>query len=151
MSSKKRFEVEEAGIKVSSKSEVIVAQKLYYNGYRFSYDKKYPYKDLDQQFRYDFMILNASDADEEHINTVHHLFIEVKDDDKEYLQALQEKRNMVNDHDDVLLVVTDKEMGLFLERLKEATELLSLKADYKRLKYENSRLKELLKKNGIKY
>ena len=58
---------------------------------------------------------------------------------------------MVNDHDDVLLVVTDKEMGLFLERLKEATELLSLKADYKRLKYENSRLKELLKKNGIKY
>ena len=53
------------------------------------------------------MILNASDTEEE-IKTMHHLFIEVKDDDKDYLESLEEKRKMVNDHDDMILVLTIK-------------------------------------------
>ena len=42
-------------------------------------------------------------------------------------------------------------MEFHSERIAEAMELMSMKADYKRLKYENNKLKELLKKNGIKY
>ena len=75
----------------------------------------------------------------------------MKDDDKDYLESLEEKRKMVNDHDDMILVLTDKDMEFHSERIAEAMDLMSMKADYKRLKYENSHLKELLKKNGIKY
>lgn len=150
MTSKKKYALGKTGIKVASKSEVIVGQTLLIDGYRFVYDKKYPYEDIDQQFRFDFMILNASDTEEE-IKTKHHLFIEVKDDDKDYLESLEEKRKMVNDHDDMILVLTDKDMEFHSERITEAMELMSMKADYKRLKFENNKLKELLRKNGVKY
>ena len=150
MSAKKKYTLGKTGIKVASKSEVIVGQTLIIDGYKFIYDKKYPYDDIDQQFRFDYMILNASD-EEDDIKTKHHLFIEVKDDDKDYLESLEEKRKIVNDHDDMILVLTDKDMEFHSERIAEAMELMSMKADYKRLKYENQKLKKILKENNIKY
>ena len=47
MTSKKKYALGKTGIKVASKSEVIVGQTLLIDGYRFVYDKKYPYEDID--------------------------------------------------------------------------------------------------------
>ena len=60
-SNKKKYKIYGLEIYCSSKSESIVGTWLNLEGYKFSHDKKYPYENIDKDYRYDFMILNKSD------------------------------------------------------------------------------------------
>lgn len=147
LSNKKRYPILGTDILCSSKSEAIVGMGLLQFGYKFIHDKKYPYEDTSLQF--DFMILNAKESTENFNPESHHVFIEVKDDDTKYIDDLQEKRNLVNANDDVLLIITDKDTKYLKENVEEAIKIKNLKGKIKALEYENIKLKTLLKKNNI--
>lgn len=148
LSAKKKYPIHGTKYFAASKSEASIGQALLIFKYKFIHDEKYPYDDTN--LRFDFMILNSKETPESWNPNSHHVFIEVKDDDKNYLEDLQEKRNLVNSHDDVLLVVTDNNSKFLEDDLKEAVNIKNLKGKVRALEYENTKLKNLLKKNNIK-
>lgn len=149
LSNKKRYPIHGTDLLCSSKSEANVGNGLVVYGYKFIHDKKYPYEETNLQF--DFMILNAKETAENFNPKSHHVFIEVKDDDTKYIDDLQEKRNLVNAHDDVLLVITDKDAKYLKENIEESINVKNIKGERNKLKYENIKLKNILKKNNIRY
>lgn len=138
-------------VKNTSNSHVIVYEGFDLRNSRFMKHHDYgnPYENTSLQF--DFMILNAKESAENFNPESHHVFIEVKDDDTKYIDDLQEKRNLVNANDDVLLIITDKTVKYLKEMVEESINVKNLKGKIKSYEYEILKLKNILKKNGIKY
>lgn len=132
----KKYKIYGTDIYCSSKSEARVGEWLKMEGYSFLHDRKYPYEDINKNYRYDFMILNKSDKPEE-IKTKYHIYIEVKENIKEIDEMLEEK-NFVEDHGDVLITFYDDELieNVFREKLKLARKILDLQNENRILKIE---------------
>lgn len=116
MSSEKKYPLYGNEIKVASKSEQYVGNFLIHYGYKFLYDQEY--KLDDSKLRYDFMILNKTD-DEKGETTKHHLYIEVKDDDKNYKEELNIKQNLVHDAKrGIVLIITDGDQTTLKDKIE---------------------------------
>ncbi len=147
--SKKIHPIYGTDILCASKSEQGVGNGLVHYGYRFIHDKKYPYDNVD--LRFDFMLLNSKE-DENNINKdSHHVFIEVKDDDSHYIDDLQEKQRIITEHEDVLVIISDKNAVYLKEKVDYAIYIKNIIAERNALKYENIKLKNILKQNKITF
>lgn len=127
------------GDKCQSKSEALVGCHLLALGYKFEHDKKYnedeKYKNLGKEIRYDFKILNK------HEPTRTHLYIEVKDNSKDYEKEMEDKRIIVEEqHGDIFLWIYDKNLEFIKTKIESSMKRVYEKAELNKLKFNEMKM-----------